>query len=418
MRTKIYLLVLFLAVTFMVTAQEAIMGTWTGKLVVSESTSLTLCLNFTQEQGTVSCTFDSPDQSAKGIAASVSYCSDDSVSVAIPMIGASYNGKRDGNELRGTFTQMGHSLPATFMKGEEKLKRPQTPQPPFPYTTQDVTFVNEKDSVTLAGTLTFPVDYDNAHSGSVPLVIMVSGSGLQTRDEEIFEHKPFFVIADYLARNGIASLRYDDRGMGGSTARNLEAATTEDFARDAQAAFNFVKGLSLKNLGKVGVWGHSEGSNIAFMLAAHGKADFVVSMAGVGVKCDTALTAQANRLLQLAGMSDTVSTKHYRNIILLQKRPWFNWFIDYDPTADIAATRCPVFAANGDKDSQVISALNLGGIRASLPYNKDNKIVEYPSLNHLFQECTTGGPNEYRSIEQTISPQVLKDLTEWINNLK
>lgn len=398
-------------------AQQALVGTWTGKLNVGPA-SLSLVLNITQEHGTINCTLDSPDQSAKGIKTSVGYCKDDSISVAVPMIGASYSGRCIGDELKGTFTQMGHSFELNFKRGVEVIKRPQTPVAPFPYTTQEVTFSNEKDSVTLAGTLTLPVGYDHASNGSVPLVIMVSGSGLQNRDEEIFEHKPFLVAADYLARNGIASLRYDDRGFGKSTGKNVANATTEDFARDAQAAYDYVKGLSLKKVGKVGIWGHSEGGDIAFMLGARGKADFIVSLAGVGVRCDTALTAQANRLMQLNGMPGTATTKGYRSMVLLQNQPWFNWFINYDPTPDIAATRCPVFAANGDKDCQVISELNLGGIKAALPHNKHNRIVEYPGLNHLFQECTTGGPTEYRTIEQTISPQFLKDAAEWIKNLK
>lgn len=414
---KYTLTIITMLVALSMQAQQALVGTWTGKLNVGPA-SLSLVLNFTQEQGSVKCTLDSPDQGAKGITTSVSYCSDDSISVAVPMIGASYSGRCVGDELKGSFTQMGHTFELNFKRGAEKINRPQTPAAPFPYTTQEVTFTNEKDSVTLAGTLIFPIGYDNARNGSVPLVIMVSGSGLQTRDEEIFEHKPFLVAADFLARNGIASLRYDDRGYGKSTGKNAVNATTEDFARDAQAAYDYVKSLSLKKVSKVGIWGHSEGGDIAFMLGARGKADFVVSLAGVGVKCDTALTAQANRLMQLNGMPGTATTKGYRAMVLLQNKPWFNWFINYDPTADIAATRCPVFAANGDKDCQVISELNLGGIKAALPATPGNRIVEYPGLNHLFQECTTGGPTEYRTIEQTISPQFLKEAAEWIKNLK
>lgn len=414
---KYILTIITLFIVLSMQAQQALVGTWTGKLNVGPA-SLSLVLNITQEQGTINCTLDSPDQSAKGIKTSVGYCKDDSISVAVPMIGAFYSGRCIGDELKGTFTQMGHSFELNFKRGVEVIKRPQTPVAPFPYTTQEVTFSNEKDSVTLAGTLTLPVGYDHASNGSVPLVIMVSGSGLQNRDEEIFEHKPFLVAADYLARNGIASLRYDDRGFGKSTGKNVANATTEDFARDAQAAYDYIKSLSLNKVGKVGIWGHSEGGDIAFMLGARGKADFIVSLAGVGVRCDTALTAQANRLMQLNGMPGTATTKGYRSMVLLQNQPWFNWFINYDPTPDIAATRCPVFAANGDKDCQVISELNLGGIKAALPATPGNRIVEYPGLNHLFQECTTGGPTEYRTIEQTISPQFLKDAAEWIKNLK
>lgn len=396
-------------------AQTAMMGVWTGKLDLGMA-KLTLVLNVnTDDSGAIQCTLDSPDQSARGIKASVSHCSDDSISVAVPAIGASYNARRTGDVLKGTFTQMGHSLPLDLTKGEETINRPQTPVAPFPYKTEEVTFVNEADAATLSGTLTYPVGYEKMTPASVPVVLMVSGSGLQNRDEELMDHKPFLVIADYLARNGIASLRYDDRATGKSTG-DVKGATTLNFASDAQAGYEKLK--LLKKFGKIGILGHSEGGNVAFILASRSKADFVVSLAAVGVKGDTALTAQANCIMRLNGMPGSADTKQYRNMMLMQNNPWLTWFINYDPSQDIAATRCPVYAADGDKDCQVISSLNLGGIKAALPPTPGNRIIEYPGLNHMFQECTTGGPNEYRSIEQTISPQVLKDLTEWINNLK
>ena len=397
-------------------AQQAIMGTWTGKLTVGAA-SLTLAINLsTDEQGGVQCTFDSLDQGAKGIQTSVSHCSDDSVSIAIPAIGASYVAHRDGDVLKGTFMQMGHSFPLDLKRGAQVLNRPQTPVAPFPYKTEEVTFTNIADQATLSGTLTYPVGYEKMTPADVPVVLMVTGSGLQNRDEELLDHKPFLVIADYLARNGIASLRYDDRCTGKSTGGDVKSATTLNFAHDAEAGYEKLK--LLKKFGKIGILGHSEGANIAFIMGAWKKADFVVSLAGVGVKGDTALTAQANCVMRLNGMPGTADTKQYRNMVLMQNNPWLTWFVNYDPASDIAATRCPVFAAGGDKDCQVVSPLNLDGIKNALHEGKDNRFIEYPGLNHLFQECKTGNPAEYREIEQTISPQLLKDLTEWIKNLK
>lgn len=398
-------------------AQSNLMGNWTGTLDLKGMGSLKLGINLTTSpDGTVVCTLDSPDQGAKGLPTRIDHCTDDSITIVMPQLSITYSARLVGDELQGTFTQMGVSLPFNMKRGEEKIGRPQTPISPYPYKTEEVTFENTTAGATLAGTLTYPIGYENKKPGSVPVVLLVTGSGLQNRDEEIMDHKPFLVIADYLARNGIASLRYDDRGTAASTGGDLKNATTQDFALDAMAGADFLR-LS-KKFGKQGVIGHSEGANIAFILASRGRADFVVSLAGVGVKGDTALTAQANCIMQLGGMPGNATTRDYRNMMLLQNNPWLTWFINYNPAGDIAATRCPVYAANGDKDCQVIANLNLNGIKAALPENQETRIVEYPGLNHFFQECNTGAPTEYRSIEQTISPQLLKDITEWIKNLK
>lgn len=278
-----------------------------------------------------------------------------------------------------------------------------------------MTFANNADNATLAGTLTYPVGYDKMRD--VPVVIMVTGSGLQNRDEEIFSHKPFLVIADYLARHGIATLRYDDRSHGASTGgdRIKDKATTLDYKRDAQAGIAYLRGM--RKFGMVGVLGHSEGGSIAFMLGGEKCVDFVISLAGLGVKADTALTAQYNRILELQGQKIQISTSQYRQIAHLARSEWMNWFVDYNPAPDIASTTCPVFAVNGGKDCQVISSLNLPAIEKTLPYNRETIIKEYPSLNHLLQNCDTGLPAEYNNIEETISAEVLTDMAEWINKL-
>ena len=229
-------------------------------------------------------------------------------------------------------------------------------------------------------------------------------------------HQPFLVIADYLARQGIATLRYDDRATGASVGGEVKNATTKDFMRDAAAGIDFLR--MKKIFGKVGILGHSEGGTIAFMLGAQKKADFIVSLAGPGVKGDTLLAAQSNRILELSGMPANVTTEKYRQLQSVQQIPWVRWFIDYDPSDDIRKTRCPVFALNGDHDCQVISSLNLQAIKRLLPSSSKHLIKEYPQLNHLFQHCTTGLPAEYGQIEETISPEVLMDIAQWINSLK
>ena len=408
MMKKTLLLLCFLCSFFSVSAQYTMDGVWTGKLNVGPQT-LTLVLHVAHEaSGNAVCSLDSPDQGAMNIPVKSDYCSADSINISLEQLGLSYQGRLKGDEIVGTFTQ-GAAFPLTLKRGEETLKRPQNPMEPFPYKTEEVTFTNATDKATLAGTLSYPTDYKK---GKTPVVLMVTGSGQENRDEEVFGHKPFLVIADYLARHGVASLRYDDRGFGKSTGGDVKHATTADFARDAASGIEFLR--TLKYFGKVGVLGHSEGGSIAFMLGAKGKVDFVISMAGIGVRGDTALTAQANRLLELSGQPMRLSTLQYHVNAYMKKSPWLNFFMDYDPSDDITKTLCPVMAINGERDVQVISSLNLIGIKGHLTENPKNFVKEYPALNHLFQHCTTGNVSEYRMIEETISPEVLEDIARFI----
>ncbi len=297
-----------------------------GKLNLG-SQSLTIVLHVNCDaQGKAECTLDSPDQGAKGIAVETDYCSSDSISVSLASLALSFQGKLKGDEIVGTFSQ-GQSFPLVLRRGEEKLNRPQNPVAPYPYKTEEVTFKNVADGATLVGTLSYPIGYKK---GKTPVVLMVTGSGQENRDEEIFDHKPFLVIADYLARHGVATLRYDDRGFGKSTGGDVAHATTLDFMRDAASGVDFLR--ASKQFGKVGILGHSEGGSIAFMLGAKGKVDFVISMAGVGVKGDTALTAQTNKILELTGQTMRFSTHQYRMNAIIKRSPWLNFFIDYDPS--------------------------------------------------------------------------------------
>ena len=392
----------------------ALEGSWSGKLKVG-AMSLTLVLHLEQADGYVKASLDSPDQGAKGIPAYKEYLSDDSVAIKVESIGATYRAKLKDGKLDGTFSQSGMTFPLELTKGVTEVKRPQEPKAPYPYETEEVTFKNEKDGATLAGTLTWPVGYDKNAKKKPMVLLFVSGSGQQNRDEELMNHKPFLVIADYLARNGIATLRYDDRATGKSTGGDVKNATSEDFARDADAGLNFLR--NKKAFSKVGILGHSEGGTIAFMLGAQKKVDFIVSLAGPSIKGDTLLAAQSNRILSFSGMPANVTVEKYRQTASAAKIPWLDWFTNYDPTDNIRQTRCPVFALNGNYDCQVISSLCLPAFQKLLPPSKKNLIKEYPGLNHLFQHSTTGLPTEYGSIEETISPEVLSDIAAWIKQL-
>lgn len=392
-------------------------GAWMGKLNAGLQ-SLTVVLHIGHDTtGKATCTFDSPDQGAKGIAGTIDHISSDSLAVSIASIHASFKGHITGDSIQGQFAQSLISLPLSLRhvdEGSLRPNRPQMPKEPFPYPTQEVTFTNEADHATLAGTLCYPAGNRQGDSKDATAIVMVSGSGQQNRDEEIFEHKPFLVIADHLARHGIATLRYDDRGTAQSVGGELESATTQDFMRDAQAAVKFLRQQGFR---RVGILGHSEGAVIAFMLGALGEPDFIISMGGPGVKGDTLLTSQVNKILELNQSPMRVTTKGYIESISSQLNPWLRYFIDYDPARDISFVRCPVMAINGSLDCQVIAGLNLPAISKSLPDNDKNLIKEYPGLNHLMQHCTTGRVEEYRKIEETISPEVLKDISDWINGL-
>ncbi len=421
---KILLILTFIASLSVCHAQTVVatddikpfIGRWSGVLRVGQ-TELTMVLNLSPGgEGKIVCTLDSPDQGVKGIEATAAVKNFIQIEVAVAAIGAIYSGTLMNGSILGTFTQAGHEFPLTLTKAIVKLNRPQTPVAPFPYSTREVTFCNEKAGATLAGTLVIP---ENA-GPLTPVVLMVTGSGQENRDEEIFEHKPFWVIADYLARHGIATLRYDDRDFGESKGGDVKNATTLDFFEDAKAGIEFLRNFKFVENpnSKIGVLGHSEGGSIAFMLGAEKLVDFVISLAGPGVQGDQLLTAQANRVLEFSGADMRYTVQEYRELVMKQGVKWLNWFIDYNPVSHIRACSCPVFAANGGKDIQVIASQNLISIKENLPDNPQNLVKEYPELNHLFQHCKSGAVTEYRSIEETISPELLNDLATWICSLK
>ena len=451
-KTIILLFALFTA--FTATAQT-VEGSWTGKLDVM-GTQLNIVFNITKgDGGTFKCTMDSPDQSVKGIPAEVTVTGGTKVKITVQAINAAYEGELKDGLLKGNFSQNGMSFPLTLKPGTVERNRPQTPKEPYPYKTEEVTFTNTADNATLCGTLTYPTGYETAKKSTVPVVIMVTGSGLQNRDEELFDHKPFLVLADYLARNGIASLRYDDRGIGKSTG-DAASATTENFMKDAQAAVDFARHTG--KFGCVGVLGHSEGGSIAFMLGARGKADFIVSMAGPGVSGKDILLAQNRMGLTQSGVpanitddfckvldkvfdimasgekvsqptmkvteiakqaSVTLPAPLVQNLAKSMEicTPWLRHFIAYDPSADLRAVKCPTMAVNGSKDVQVTAAENLAAIRRLLPQNSLNLVKEYPGLNHLFQHCATGMTTEYAQIDETLSPEVMQDIATWIKKV-
>ena len=427
---KSKLLIIAIMSLFAISTANAQTGTWSGKLDV-QGTKLSLVFHLDKENPTA----DSPDQGAKGIPIQVERKAFGGITIKIPSLGASYEGLYTIQKIAGTFRQAGLSLPLTLIPGEDKPNRPQTPQGPFPYTTEEVTFLN--GNIPLNGTLVLPEGY----SRTTPALIMVTGSGLQNRDEEIYDHKPFAVIADALARAGVATLRYDDRGFGGYEG-NLNDCTTEDFKNDALAGMDLLR----KRFDKVGVIGHSEGGTIALMIAAEQKANFIVSLAGMVVSGAETLVSQNRIVLAQAGIDASVTDTYCKAIeeaftatvkgssmpdiddydlpaalkqnyiaVLSQIRmPYMRHFLELDMRPLLDRIACPVLALNGTKDIQVEHESNLSALRNGLPSNEKTCIEAVEGVNHLFQHCTTGAVSEYGKIEETISPEVLETIIQWI----
>lgn len=398
---------LFLCITLQ--AQE-LSGVWKGKLQVGPQ-SLTLILHLDQEAQTAS--LDVIEQGATNIPMSVTVLTNDSVNASVDQAGINISGSLSHGKINAMFCQMTFVAPLLLERGT--LARPQEPKAPYPYETKEVKFENKAGGASLAGTLTFPIGYTQGQK--VPVALMVSGSGQQNRDEEIFGHKPFLVIADHLARHGIATLRYDDRGVGGSTGP-VDSATTADFAQDAEAGLAYLHSLGC--FSHVGVIGHSEGGAIAYMLASEGKTDFIVSLAGPAGKIDELMVLQLNGLARAQGATADIvhSPEEARQTLLHQAdNAWMRYFLNMDMRPYIKKVNCPVLALSGEKDLNVPAAATMTSLMFNLPKNPKNKMKVYPGLSHTFQPSQTGNPIEYSSCETTFSEDVIRDMVEWIQSL-
>lgn len=423
-------------------------GNWRGELSLGQ-TKLPIVFHFYENEcGQTQCTIDSPMQGAKGIPTIISFCNTDSLSVEIKSIGASFYGNISGLEILGTFSQRGYSFPLNLYPEKSIFeRRPQTPRKPFPYTSIDTTFISS-DGTVLAGTLSIPIP----HTHNMPGVVFITGSGPQNRDEEICDHQPFAVISDYLARNVVASFRYDDRGVAKSKG-DFKTANIDTFKADADAAVNLLR--SIDGVTKVGIIGHSEGGTIALWLASEGKADFAISLAGAIIKGKDMLLAQNLHLLDRLQISqkqrndvitlissvfdDIIDGKKYPEIdvdesikerdldipsvvlasfrqnLAIATGSYYRQLISLDPSKWLGTINVPIMGLNGALDTQVASNTNLKELKRLVPHAK---IKEYTGLNHLFQHGNTGEISEYTEITETISEDVLTDIKQFISNLQ
>ena len=425
-------------------------GYWSGKVSIPGQ-QMEMAFNIQADGDGYSSTLDVPAQRAFDIPVDTTVFKDGQLRLVMNAMNARYAGTLKDNAIEGEFSQHGMDFPLSLEKGEKETRqmaRPQDPQPPFNYSIEEVTFRNEREGFDLVGTMTIPKG-----EGPFPAVVLVSGSGQQNRDEELMNHRPFWVIADHLSRNGIAVLRYDDRGIGGSGGEVLNA-TSMDFSYDAEAAFDFLRSQKHIDASRVGILGHSEGGIINFMVASRRpEVAFLVSLAGPAVSGIEVLKEQQAAILRASGMTEEMvqfssnTNAQLFNIVeassdrveadsLMRQlvkgwgyneelteqtvgpftSPWMYYFLKYDPTEAIVNTRCPALLLNGSKDLQVIASQNLPAYeRIIAEYGKTNlTLQEMPDLNHLFQHCKTGSPNEYFEIEETISPEVLEKIVEFV----
>ena len=442
----------FAFATTAISAQEAI-GTWKGALAV-QGAQLPIILRIWQEDGAYKALMDSPQQNAIGIKVGSIKCENSMLSLSVPGLAVTVVGKINDKTYTATFTQGNFQLPLIMERTSPtaKIGREQEPMPPYPYDAEDVKFSSLDSGVELNGTLTLPKE-----GGKYPAVVLVSGSGTQNRDEELLGHKPFKVIADHLTRQGIVVLRYDDREF---TTKKYEGATSSNYANDALGAVEFLKGIEKVDNKRIGIIGHSEGGTIAFMCAAQNKdIDFIVSLAGMAVAGNKCLQEQNRRAIAATGLSEEIQSKclevtmaifdeyKTREVSELQQsakaiveelvakhsaqnlpaaliqdfeqtlsktNEWMKFFLSHDPMDDIKQIRCRVLALNGSRDVQVLADDNLGVLESAKNLKKLLTAKKYEGLNHLFQPCATGEVNEYGLIEQTISEEVLSDMSKWI----
>lgn len=441
---------------------DDIQGSWAGKMKTT-SGELQMVLHFSMtEADTIQATADSPDQGVKGIPCGRVTLLNDTLFVDIPIVKGWYRaGFRSDSVISGVWTQLGGKYDLELKKGAKPVepKRPQEPKPPYPYREEEVTFMNTAENFSLAGTLTLPQG-----EGPFPAVVLISGSGQQDRNETVFMHKPFLVLADHLTRNGIAVLRYDDRGIGKSKG-NAAKATSMSFADDAEAAVAYLMQHPEINSGKIGLAGHSEGGLIAPIVASRNRnIAFIVSLAGPGVKGYDVIIRQTEDIMRASGtpqaeIDETIATNGRLFSMLIDEpdqrkfpkdamewygreldalnltqeerkekmasftqglvsinSPWMRYFIATDPAPFSSQVKCPVLALNGEKDLQVSQEINLPAIKAALRSGGNRKIktVMLPGLNHLFQHSETGSPDEYVRIEETFSPAALDLVSSWI----
>lgn len=424
--------------------EPAVTGDWNGTLPIAGQ-QLPIGFTFASDGGTASVPlqgiYDQPLENVE--------LKPDAVGFTITGLPGDpvFHGRYDkaGDALTGTFTQSGQDLPLTLHRGAVPTPpRPQEPRPPWPYSTEDVTY--RSGDITVAGTLTLP-----QAPGPYPAVVLVTGSGPQDRDEQIAGHKPFLLLADTLTRAGYAVLRTDDRGVGG-TGGELDTSDYTDLTDDIMAGLSYLRTRPDIDGNRIGLLGHSEGGYLAPLAAQRPESNlaFVILMAGPAVSGSEVLLKQNELLLRSSGATpeevrkqveyvttlttlirsgdlDEVrrfATEHNDSLPPEQRQPqaaidqlttpYFDALVTYDPAPALRALHIPVLAFYGTKDMQVPADQSAPAARTDLADNPDADIHVFDGLNHLMQPADTGSPSEYPVIQTTMAPEVLSYLTAWV----
>ena len=399
---------------------------------------------------------DSLDQGVSGLPAINVQLKEAAFHFEIPSLAGVFEGTLDPgkNKLSGNWSQTGAEAKLEFVRSDQplELRRPQNPSKPYPYREEEISFSNVAAGVSLAGTLTLPKG-----AGPFPAALLIVGSGPHDRDEALANHRPFLVLADHLARKGIAVLRYDKRGIAKSTGSS-DKATTLDLAADAQAAIAYLKTRKEIDPAKIALIGHSEGAMIAPLIASQTKdVAWVVLLAAPATKGEDTLLNQSeligraggltdeqltasldfdqaaydlvrtekdsavlneklNGLVKASGLAAAMTPAVLEPQLRMMESPWFRFFLDYDPLPNLKALQVPVLALYGQKDLQVPAKPNLALLKQALQDggNKDADVRELPGLNHLFQHAYSGTPVEYAAIEETFSPETLQIISGWL----
>lgn len=447
MKNTLYITLILLLLPLVGYAQK-FEGDWKGELDINTSIKLNIILHIKNSNGLWSTTLDSPDQGAMGIPMKNTTVNNDSIQIEEPSLGIKIVGTINDNKLNSKFTQGSFEQLIKFKQlsreDAEKakdLQRPQTPKAPFPYDVKEVNFSNKSAGVSLAGTLTTPKSINNKKA---PAILLIAGSGPLDRDETIMGHKLFAIMADYFTRKGYVVLRYDKRGVNKSEGK-MQNITSLDLAEDAEAALEFLRKQNYVDKNNIGLIGHSEGGMIAAMIAKKDKGlNYIVSMAGPGLSGYELLQEQFgysmpeletyikdilsytyNTDRAEINVEDALATTKYEFADANQKMmleqlaknmtsPWFIYFIKYNPCNDYKEVKIPVLAINGGKDKQVFATSNIKKLKSCMKNRGILTTKIYDNLNHLFQNCDTGHPNEYSLIEETIDINVLDDISEWI----
>ncbi len=459
MSTKYFPIIVFLLHSLSAQSQAVFEGVWSTKI----NKQIDMMIEVTGDEEVCAAYLSVPLQGIDRNKANACKMENDTCFMSFPIPNTNKSALlsmyEEEETMKGVWMQSGRAFSLDFrpIEAMPSMARPQKPKGPFSYGIQEVSFKNPIDSVELSGTFTYPKDVD-----LYPAVILISGSGPQNRNSQIFDHDIFWVLADYLSNQGIAVLRYDDRGVGRSGG-NHQSATSETFKDDVRGAFEY---LTQRDIEHIGLIGHSEGGLIAPMVAAEESVDFIVSLAGPGIPISQLMTIQNELAIRDSGFSEQAAKDYlafiqktyqlidvdspkealypsvmehihtyydacdeatqqllapskeafYLQLAGAYFQPWFRYFINHQPGPYLQQIDCPFLALNGTNDVQVTAKENLAGIESHLAESKSAsyEVIALEKLNHLFQTSETGQVSEYSMIEESFNPETLKLIADWI----